>query len=114
MLRTTLITTTALALSGFAAHATTVPADLSTWTENGNPNNNAGTWTVQSGGDSVLQSRNGTPTVFFEKGKNAQGTALRGTISVNSRANDDDFIGFVLGYQDGEINSTNADFWLFD
>ena len=68
---------------------------------------------MQPGNDAVVQSTNGNPTVFFDPSGNAQGTALRGTISVASDG-DDDFIGFVLGYQDGEINSANADFWLFD
>ncbi|WP_238547845.1 hypothetical protein [Meridianimarinicoccus roseus] len=113
----TLGAATALCLAGGMASAAGV--DLSGWVENGNPNNNAGTWTVQGvNSDSVLQSRNGTPTVFFDDGPtgtgtNAQGTQLSGTISVGS-STDDDFIGFVLGYQPNEINSATADFWLID
>ena len=96
------------------AHAVPVPVDLSGWIENGfQGNNGAGTWTVQPGNDSVLQSTNGDPTVFFEPGSNAQGTTLKGTIKVNT-SGDDDFIGFFLGYQDGELNSNNADFWMID
>jgi thrombospondin-like protein/PEP-CTERM motif-containing protein len=95
-----------------AANAASV--DLSGWIENGfKGNNGAGTWNVQPGNDSVLQTINGDPTVFFEAGSNAQGTALSGQITVET-SGDDDFIGFVLGYQDGEFNSTNADFWLID
>lgn len=90
------------------------PVDLSGWIENGRPNNGAGTWTVQgSNNDSVLQSRNGNPTVFFDPTANSQGTSLAGRITVETTG-DDDFIGFVLGYQNNEINSTNADFWLID
>lgn len=90
------------------------PVDLSGWTENGRPNNGAGTWTVQgTNNDSALQSRNGNPTVFFDPAANAQGTALSGSIKVETTS-DNDFIGFVLGYQNNEINSTNADFWLID
>ncbi len=97
-----------------AAHASSVPVDLSGWTENGRGGNNAGTWTVQgTGNDSVVQSRNGSPTVFFNGNENAQGKALQGEITVETSI-DDDFVGFVLGYEDGEINSTNADFWLID
>lgn len=55
---------------------------------------------VQPGNDSVLQTTNGNPTVFFEAGSNTQGTALAGQITPNSNW-DDDFIGFVLGYQSG-------------
>jgi len=89
--------------------------DLTGWTENGfQGNNGAGNWTVQvPDNDSVFQSLNGDPTVFFKPGSNAQGTSLAGEITVET-AGDDDFIGFVLGYQDGELNSTNADFWLID
>lgn len=95
------------------ANATLV--DLSGWIENGfQGNNGAGTWTTQGvGNDSVLQSINGQPTTFFESGSNAQGTALSGTIKVNT-SSDDDFIGFFLGYQAGELNSTSADFWMID
>ncbi len=96
------------------AHAVPVPVDLTGWIENGfKGNNGAGTWNVQPGNDSVLQSTNGLPTVFFKPGSNAQGTALSGTIKVNT-SSDDDFIGFFLGYQDGELNSNSADFWLID
>lgn len=95
--------------------ANAASVDLSTWDENGyQGNNGAGTWVVQgTNNDSVLQTLNGNPTVFFEPGSNAQGTSLSGEVTVETTG-DDDFIGFVLGYQDGEFNSTNADFWLID
>jgi len=95
-----------------AANAASV--DLISWGENGfKGNDGAGTWVVQPGDDSVLQTINGDPTVFFEAGSDAQGTALSGTIEVKTTS-DDDYIGFVLGYQDGEFNSDDADFWLID
>ena len=101
----------AVLLSG-AAYA--APVDLSSWGENGFKGNlGAGNWTLQSGNNAVRQSTNGDPTVFFEAGSNAQGTSLAGTITPES-STDDDFIGFVLGYQDGELDSTNSDFWLID
>jgi hypothetical protein len=88
--------------------------DLTDWIENGyRGNNGAGTWNVAPSKDTVLQTINGQPTVFFDSTSNAQGTALKGSIEVKTTG-DDDFIGFVLGYQDGEMNSTNADFWLID
>lgn len=102
-----------MSLATFSAHAAPVAVDLTSWGENGNPNNNAGTWTVAGDGNSVVQSINGLPTVFFESGSNAQGTQLSGTITVGNTT-DDDFVGFVLGYQDNEINSGAADFWLID
>lgn len=105
----------AAALSvAFPFAAAAAPVDLSGWIENGfKGNNGAGTWTVQSGKDTVNQSINGDPTVFFQPGDNAQGTKLSGTIT-SHYAGDDDYIGFVLGYQADELNSTNADFWLID
>lgn len=94
------------------AHAASV--DLTGWKENGYPNNDAGTWTVEGAdNDSVVQSINGAPTVFFNDGNNAQGKELGGEITVETTG-DNDFVGFVLGYQDGEINSATADFWLID
>ena len=97
------------------AQAALMPVDLSTWQSevfaNEGPTAN---WTVQgAGNDSVFQSVNSGPSVFYEPGTNAQGTALSGTITVET-GSDDDYIGFVLGYQANEINSTNADFWLID
>ncbi|MEL6806539.1 MAG: VPLPA-CTERM sorting domain-containing protein [Pseudomonadota bacterium] len=97
-----------------AVHA--APVDLTGWAENGLVNNGAGIWTVQPGNDSVIQSRNGNPTVFYDAtpaGASAQGEQLSGSIEVLTTG-DDDFVGFVLGYQNNEINSTTADFWLID
>lgn len=99
----------AIALSSsFSSHA--VPVDLSTWVAEGGSSN----WMVQGAmNDSVFQTVNGDPTVFFDPTANAQGTALSGTITVET-AGDDDFIGFVLGYQSGEISSAVSDFLLID
>jgi len=88
------------------SHAALV--DLSTWESDGQ-----GTWNVQAGNDTVLQTTNGIPGVFFENGSNARGTAISGEITVTTTG-DDDFIGFVLGYQDGELRSATADYWLID
>lgn len=97
----------------FPITAKAASVDLTGWKKNGFKGGNAGIWNVQSGNDSVVQSQNGEPTVIFLPESNAQGTSLSGTIQVQTTS-DDDFIGFVLGYQDGELNSTNADFWLID
>lgn len=97
----------------FAAPVSAATVDLSGWVENGRVNNNAGTWTVQgTNNDSVYQSINGNPTIFYDPSGNAQGKQLSGKITVDGT--DDDYIGFVLGYQNDEINSTNGDFWLID
>lgn len=68
---------------------------------------------LQPGNHSVLQTINGQPTVFFEDGTNARNTAISGEITVKT-SSDDDFIGFVLGYQNDELRSASADYWLID
>jgi Thrombospondin C-terminal region/PEP-CTERM motif len=94
----------------FATHISATPVDLSTWTAEGGSSN----WNVQTGNDSVLQTVNGAPTVFFDpNATSSQGKALSGEIKVTTTL-DDDFIGFVLGYNSGEILSETADFFLID
>ena len=99
----TLLATTALLAS--ATQAASI--DLSNWIAEGD-----GNWQMQDGNDTVLQTINGQPTVFFNN-QNSQGQALSGNITVTS-ATDDDYIGFVLGYNAGDLNNTNADYLLID
>lgn len=75
--------------------------DLNSWTAT-----SGGTWNVQGGGTSVLQTTNGQPT-FFLSDSNYINTIFDGTFGVET-SSDDDFIGFAFGY----ANST--DFLLFD
>jgi hypothetical protein len=75
--------------------------DLNTWTPT-----SGGTWGVDTGGTSVLQSTNGQPTYFLSD-TNYINTQFDGTFGVETTS-DDDFIGFTFGYN----NST--DFLLFD
>jgi hypothetical protein len=89
------------------ASAAPVPVDLTTWTAEG-----PGTWVVQPGNDSVLQTINGNPTVFYSP-TNAQNTAINGKIQVNT-GSDDDFIGFVLGYNPGDLGNAAANYILID
>jgi len=100
----------ALAMSAGVAHAAPVPVDLNTWEAD---NKGGASWNIQPGNDAVLQTVNGEPTIFFEAGTNAQGTALSGKITVTTTS-DDDFIGFVLGYQDNELFSNSSDYILVD
>lgn len=88
-----------LSLISTAAAAT--PIDMSGWTALGN-----GTWTLSPDGLTVQQIDNGNPTVFLSNDEYIN-TRFEGTFGVNT-ASDDDFIGFVFGYD----NST--DFILFD
>lgn len=94
----------------FATPALSVPVDLSDWEING-----SGNWSLQSNpelNDSVFQSLNSPPTVFFNN-RDSQGTALAGSIEVQTTT-DDDFIGFVLGYNDGDLLSDDANYMLVD
>jgi hypothetical protein len=75
--------------------------DLSTWTPT-----SGGTWNVQGGGTSVLQTTNGNPTYFLSD-TNYINTQFDGSFGVETTS-DDDFIGFTFGY-----NNSN-DFLLFD
>ncbi len=83
------------------------PVDLSGWVAEGD-----GNWVLQSGNNSVLQTLNETPTVFHNN-TNSQGMQLSGTIQVNLNF-DDDFIGFVLGYQLGDLLNTSPDYLVID
>jgi len=100
---------TAMSQMSFAAP---VAVDLSSWQEEAAIGGN-GHWSLTGSNDTVVQTNNGEPTIFYKDGSNAQGTALSGTIEVGHNW-DDDFVGFVLGYQTGEFTSNNADYWLVD
>jgi len=92
MKKTTMLTC-AFALTASSAFAETVPVDLSTWSS---PDNN-GRWVVADDNNSVTQTVNGNPTVFLN-GTNQTSYTMDGTWRVNTTS-DDDFIGFVFGYQ---------------
>lgn len=101
----------------FAASAlgAQVPMDLTTWQAQSYAavaGFGAGVWTVAPGGASVRQSVNGQPTLFASDFM-AQGTEVSGRIRVNS-ANDDDFIGFALGYRLGDATNASANYLLVD
>ncbi len=79
------------------------PVDLSHWQQEG-----AGRWTVNgtdTGNDRVVQSENANPGLFFDPDDSGGGRLYRITIRVDD-GSDDDFIGFVLGYQAGELTGT--------
>jgi hypothetical protein len=95
--------------SGVACAAES-PVDLTTWSKRGPAAN--GNWTVAPGGGSVTQSINGNPT-FFVSPDSFLHTTLRGRIRVNS-ASDDDFIGFVMGFNGPVTTGNDMDFVLLD
>jgi hypothetical protein len=98
-------------IAAFSAplHAVPISVDLTSWIVDG-----AGSWSFPTT-DTALQSANSIPTVLFNN-LDSQGTALSGTIEVSSSGGDDDFIGFVLGYDDNDLFGTNptTDYMLVD
>lgn len=102
-----------MSLAGPGAHAD--PVDLGAWTGESFPavaGFGAGVWTPAADGSSVHQSVNGQPTLFVSD-FSAFGSDMRGEIRVNSD-NDDDFIGFALGYRPGDHANTVAEYLLID
>lgn len=101
----------ALAFCGGTAGAANI--DLNTWTQQGPLTN--GNWTVSPDGSNVVQSVNGNPT-FFVSPESFIDRTFQGSFEVQS-GGDNDFIGFVFGYQspitaDGDAD-TDYDFLLF-
>ncbi|MEO8195177.1 MAG: PKD domain-containing protein [Thermoanaerobaculia bacterium] len=71
-------------------------------------------WTVAADGLSVYQSINSQPSVFFSP-LPAVGSFLEGTIRVEPAGNwDNDYIGFVLGFQAGDTLNPDSDFLVVD
>ena len=104
----TIIVSLFLLLSTTSINATQL--DLTSWVTNNSFNFSGGQpggeWTVQSGGDTVFQSINGDPTLFMSPGSIGNISGLSGTFKETS--SDDDFVGFVFGFQD------TGSFYLFD
>lgn len=92
------------------ASAAPIPVDLSTWEKRGPAAN--GNWNVAGDGSSVLQTINGDPTFFV--GPTSQiNTTIRGSIKVETTG-DDDFIGFVFGFNGPVSTGNDMNFVLFD
>ncbi len=114
MKRSVLFSFVGLPLLASAALAQT-PVNLNTWTAESYTTVSGfgpGVWTVAGGGNSVLQSVNGQPTLFASD-FNAQGTQVQGTLRANG-GGDDDFIGFALGYNLGDNSNAAANYLLVD
>ena len=99
----------ASAFASAASAATMQPIDLTPWNAEGLPGSSD--WQVSGDGTSVRQTVNSTPTVFFGGG-NAQGYRFNGKVEVDT-TNDDDFFGFVLGYDSGDLGG-GSEFLLID
>ncbi|WP_299354703.1 VPLPA-CTERM sorting domain-containing protein [uncultured Shimia sp.] len=95
-------------LLGSTAMAGTV--DLSSWGAEGD-----GSWALQGvNNDAVYQSINTPKPAAFINKIDSQGAALSGKIKVDNPSGDDDFIGFVLGFDTGDFGSATADYLLID
>nr|WP_297349209.1 hypothetical protein [uncultured Glaciecola sp.] len=100
-----------LPLASYAA-----PINLNTWSAESYPSVSgfpAGNWTVDGAGASVYQSNNGQPTILYSD-FDAQGSALSGKLKVELGAGDDDYVGFVLGFNGGDSTNASADYLLID
>ena len=69
-------------------------------------------WTVSSDGRSVTQSVNSQPGIFVST-LPATGVTATFSISVNT-TDDDDFIGWAVGYEQGDFTNAGAEWILFD
>jgi len=100
---------------GMIGIASAEVVNLNSWTAESYPavsGFGAGNWAVSGDGSSVFQSVNGQPTLFYSD-FNAFGTLAKGTINVTNDG-DDDFIGFVLGFQPNYSTNSAADYILVD
>ncbi len=90
--------------------------DLNNWSEDFPTNKSNGSWNIEDGGRSLKQTVNGQPTGYLSPDEDFN-EVIMGTIEVQTTS-DDDFIGFILGYQEPSLNSTiglyDYDFILFD
>jgi hypothetical protein len=95
--------------------ATPVSVDLNTWTEESYPavgGFGGANWDVAPDGSSVTQTINGQPTIFYSDFL-SYGLETTGKIQVTTNG-DDDFVGFVLGFDPGDTSSASADYLLID
>ena len=103
------LTIAALASLAVSASSIAAPVDLSSWSPltlnfaGGQP---AGSWSLEPGNTAVTQTVNADPS-FYLNNLNQTAFSMDGSWQVNTTS-DDDFMGFVFGYQ----NSSN--FYLFD
>ena len=91
--------------------ACALPISLTSWQQEGDLSN--GTWNLSNNDFTVTQTTNSSPTYFVSQ-ENYVNTSIQGEFGVFTTG-DDDFFGFVLGYQ-SPTNATpnNYKMILFD
>ena len=83
--------------------------NLTNWKANG-----TGNWVLQEDNITILQTLNADPTMYHNNvDSQSHIFELKGEITVKT-SSDDDFIGFVLGYKDGDLDKENVDYLLID
>jgi hypothetical protein len=70
-------------------------------------------WIVAPDGLSVLQTTNANPAVFYGD-LTVLDKCIEATVTVELAQEDDDFIGFVLGFEPGDALNPSADYLLID
>ncbi|NLY02778.1 MAG: hypothetical protein GXY83_42540, partial [Rhodopirellula sp.] len=89
-----------------------MPASLEGWRQE-DYQTGSGDWRVDpTTGTVVTQVYNGQPTVFYSDFP-VTADPFEVTIKVTTTS-DDDFIGFVLGFEPGDFSSANADYLVID
>jgi PKD repeat protein len=71
----------------------------------------SGVWQVADDGLTVEQVRNGQPTLFLSEFDVFNTEAV---VNISVTGGDDDFIGFVLGFDPGDTSNASADYLLVD
>jgi hypothetical protein len=88
--------------------------DLSTWSVESYPPLSgfpSAVWVVQPGNTVVVETQNAQPSTFSG---NLSATSGEISATVKVTGGDDDFFGFILGFNPGETGSTAADYLLVD
>jgi uncharacterized protein (TIGR03382 family) len=76
------------------------------------PSSEAPNWTISDDGTTVTQANNAEPAVFVST-LPAVGVTMSFDLRVNT-SSDDDYIGWVIGYEAGESTQEGSDWLLFD
>lgn len=87
--------------------------DLNTWTENLIADDSAGGGFVINSATMATTISGGLTRAVLFSGTNDKNYVLKGTVKVNTTF-DDDFFGFVVGYNNNDYSSSSANYILID